>query len=490
MGQIQDHSFYPDNDVDLVVFLAKANRYYEITTQSLAPGVDTVIEVTVGNTTFINDDGKPGTLGSAVSFQSGGSDMDVRVLIRNRGQYGTEMSYQVVVNELVPTSTGTPQSSVTPSPTSTPSLTPTPSPTRTPTTTPTPSNTPTRTPTATPLPGDQYEPNNTVPSLIGVGGVQTHTFDPANDVDRVTFPVKNGRHYQVYSSNLAPGVDTFLTVTMNGQTWQSDDYAPPGSGNLASAVCFSTTVDANPVATFTNIAGQYGPDKTYNIVVREESADGAHKRLIELSGRYRRVLVQGFVPGQGTGAYFLIHKGEIVQEFMNRCIHEVPHTGGFCSLRESWWHEPMMADARVKIRHLGWEGVAMIEYRWDPDTDQFWFIELNARFWAALHVALYAGVDFPKQLLDLRHGAPVARITAFPLGLQVRYTVPFEVGYVMSRWKDKSLPFGQRVRSVVGWFARFLNPTIRSDLAFPGDRKLYFSAWRTFLWRMFGPGDA
>lgn len=227
-----------------------------------------------------------------------------------------------------------------------------------------------------------------------------------------------------------------------------------------------------------------------NIVVREESADGAHKRLIELSGRYRRVLVQGFVPGQGTGAYFLIHKGEIVQEFMNRCIHEVPHTGGFCSLRESWWHEPMMADARVKIRHLGWEGVAMIEYRWDPDTDQFWFIELNARFWAALHVALYAGVDFPKQLLDLRHGAPVARITAFPLGLQVRYTVPFEVGYVMSRWKDKSLPFGQRVRSVVGWFARFLNPTIRSDLAFPGDRKLYFSAWRTFLSRMFGPGDA
>lgn len=269
LGQIQDHSFYPDNDVDLVVFLAKANRYYEIITQSLAPGVDTVIEVTVGDTTFINDDGKPGTLGSAVSFQSGGSDMDVRVLIRNRGQFGPEMSYQVVVNELVPTSTGTPQSSVTPSPTSTPSLTPTPSPTRTPTTTPTPSNTPTRTPTATPLPGDQYEPNNTVPSLIGVGGVQTHTFDPANDVDRVTFPVKNGRHYQVYSSNLAPGVDTFLTVTMNGQTWQSDDYAPPGLGNLASAVCFSTSVDANPVATFTNIAGQYGPDKTYNIVVRE-----------------------------------------------------------------------------------------------------------------------------------------------------------------------------------------------------------------------------
>lgn len=229
--------------------------------------------------------------------------------------------------------------------------------------------------------------------------------------------------------------------------------------------------------------------KGENIVVREESFAGAQGRLTELSKRYRRVLVQGFVPGQGTGAYFLIDKGEIVQEFMNRCIHEVPHTGGFCSLRESWWHESMMADARVKIRHLGWKGVAMIEYRWDPHTDQFWFIELNARFWAALHVALYAGVDFPKQLLDLRQGAPVTRTNTFPLGLQVRYTVPFEVGYVMSRWKDKSLPLGQRLQSIAGWFARFLNPKIRSDLFFPGDRKLGLSAWRGFLARMFASGE-
>ena len=281
LGQIQDHNFYPDNDVDLVVFLAKANRYYEVTTQSLAPGVDTVIEVTVGDTTIINDDGKPGTLGSAVSFQSGGSDMDIRVLIRNRGQFGSDMSYQIVVNELVPTATGTPQLTATPAPsgtatpvpsstpTRTPTPTPMPSPTSTPSNTPTPSSTPTPSPTVTALPGDQYEPNNTVPSQIGVGGTQTHTFNPASDVDKVTFPVKNGRFYQIFSSNLAPGVDTLLAVEMNGERWENDDYAPAGSGNLASAICFPAPLDANPIATFTNIAGQYGADKSYNIVVQE-----------------------------------------------------------------------------------------------------------------------------------------------------------------------------------------------------------------------------
>lgn len=218
-----------------------------------------------------------------------------------------------------------------------------------------------------------------------------------------------------------------------------------------------------------------------NVVAPENSPAAARARIEVLRQRYTRVLVQGFVPGKGTGAYFLVHQGKIVQEFMNRCLHEVPHTGGYCSLRDSWWHQAMMEDARTKIAHLGWEGVVMLEYRWDPDTDQFWFIEINARFWAALHVALYAGVDFPKMLLDLFHGGRVQSTDTFPLGLQVRYTIPFEVGYVASRWKDKRLPLLSRLGSIAGWFARLVNPKIFSDLYFPGDRALYFRQWKRFL---------
>ncbi len=227
-----------------------------------------------------------------------------------------------------------------------------------------------------------------------------------------------------------------------------------------------------------------------NVVAPEHTPAAARARIAELRKRYTRVLVQGFVPGKGTGAYFLVHQGRIVQEFMNRCLHEVPHTGGYCSLRDSWWHQAMMEDARAKAAHLGWEGVVMYEYRWDPDTDRFWFIEINARFWAALHVALYAGVDFPRMLLDLFHGARVHSTHRFPLGLQVRYTIPFEVGYVASRWKDKSLPLLSRLGSIAGWFARFLSPSIRSDLCFPGDRSLYFKQWRRFMQDLFTTGNA
>lgn len=222
-----------------------------------------------------------------------------------------------------------------------------------------------------------------------------------------------------------------------------------------------------------------------NIVAPEHTAAAARERILALRPRYRRLLVQGFVPGQGTGAYFLMRDGKIIQEFMNRCLHEVPHTGGYCSLRDSWWHEAMMADARAKAAHLGWEGVIMFEYRWDPQTDRFWFIEINARFWAALHVALYAGVDFPTMLVDQFHGAGVRTAPTFPLGLQVRYTIPFEVGYVSSRWKDKRLPLFRRLGSIAGWFLRFLDPRIYSDLFFPGDRALYFRQWGRFIREIF-----
>lgn len=222
-----------------------------------------------------------------------------------------------------------------------------------------------------------------------------------------------------------------------------------------------------------------------NVVAPEYSAAAARERIRTLRKRYTRVLVQGFVPGKGTGVYFLMRNGKIEQEFMNRCLHEVPHTGGYCSLRDSWWHQAMMEDARTKVAHLGWEGVIMLEYRWDPATDRFWFIEINARFWAALHVALYAGVDFPRMLLDAFHGGRVQRVDEFPLGLQVRYTFPFEVGYVASRWKDKTLPLSARLGSIVCWFARFLNPKIRADLWYPGDKGLYLIQLKNFVKEMF-----
>lgn len=256
LGQLQSHNFYPTFDVDNGYFLAKAGRFYQIATAGLAPGVDTFLTVTFGSTVLTNDDSKPGTLGSQVDFQApGDADVTVQVQVSNRGQYGSQMTYQLYVQEVVPT--------VVPTPTSGPV------PTNAPSATPTLTATPTFTPTATPDLRDPYEPDDVTPSTIAVGETQLHNFYPANDLDKATFIVKKDRFYQVVTTQLALGVDTLMAVTVGNKSWENDDYDVPGSGNFASAVCFQSPLDAMAVTTLTNKALQYNPDKTYNLHVAE-----------------------------------------------------------------------------------------------------------------------------------------------------------------------------------------------------------------------------
>lgn len=257
LSQSQLHNFYPNNDVDLATFLAKSQRYYRVYTFDLAPGVDTNLDLQVGDQFLTNDDARPGSLYSEIIFQNTGPDAMALITVTNRGQYGSDKWYKLFVEEIIV------------APTSAPS--PTPTMTRPPTNTMVP---PTNTPTSTPDLRDAYEPDDVTPRVIAVGEIQTHSFYPVNDIDKVAFSAKSGRYYQVLTSDLVLGVDTFLTVTLNNAQWTNDDYAP-GTGNYASAVCFQAPQDGTAVATVTNNSKIYAPDKSYKIRVMEVSSVNA-----------------------------------------------------------------------------------------------------------------------------------------------------------------------------------------------------------------------
>ncbi|MCB9006125.1 MAG: PilN domain-containing protein [Ardenticatenaceae bacterium] len=240
----QPHNFYPNFDLDQVTFLAKAGRTYEISTDFLAEGVDTFLTVTFGDTTLSNDDAILGVLRSTVTMQApSNSDVEVLVQISNRGVYGPDKWYDVQVVEIVPA-------------TPTPSITPT-------------SGAPTSTPSPTQDLRDSYEPDDTNPKSIAIGDAQIHNFYPDGDVDKVGILVKKGRYYQILTSQLGIGVDTAVTVEFNGETWQNDDYALPGSDNFASSVCFPADENGTAVATINNVGQQFGPSKSYVVSVQE-----------------------------------------------------------------------------------------------------------------------------------------------------------------------------------------------------------------------------
>ena len=191
--------------------------------------------------------------------------------------------------------------------------------------------------------------------------------------------------------------------------------------------------------------------------------------------QYSRFIVQSHVKGQGVGVFLLRWQGTVLAQFMHLRLHEVPWDGGVSSLRRSWWHEKIYQDAIARVNFLNWNGVSMFEYRWDSSTDDFFLIELNARFWGSLHLPIYAEVDFPKLLISAWNNelfpTPEARI-----GVRCRHTFPKEIEYVISRMRASNLGAWKKIWTLLEFIMLSVDPRVKSDMIFPGDSKLY---WRS-----------
>ena len=103
---------------------------------------------------------------------------------------------------------------------------------------------------------------------------------------------------------------------------------------------------------------------------------------------------QNFI-GKGAGIEVLADEGEILFAFEHIRIHE-PLTGGGSSYRKSVpIHSELLEASKKIMKALNYTGVAMLEFKINLKTGQWIFIELNARFWGSLPLAVTAGADFP-----------------------------------------------------------------------------------------------
>src|SRR5262249_43391057 len=81
-------------------------------------------------------------------------------------------------------------------------------------------------------------------------------------------------------------------------------------------------------------------------------------------------------------------------------VHE-PLGGGGSSYRKSVALDPELFEAtKALMRALRYTGVAMAEFKIDPERKTHVFLEINARFWGSLPLAIAAGADFPFWLYE------------------------------------------------------------------------------------------
>ena len=158
------------------------------------------------------------------------------------------------------------------------------------------------------------------------------------------------------------------------------------------------------------------------------------------------LLVQESFDGEGHGLEVLAKDGRCLIEMQHRRIRET--VGGGSTCREVVAVDDRLRSAAEKIlTALKYTGVAMFEFRVNPRTQAFVLLEVNARFWGSLPLAIAAGADFPYYLYRLLvHGDSEFRIDP-TIGARSRnliydlQTVRAESGTVTALWHVLSMPF-------------------------------------------------
>lgn len=119
-------------------------------------------------------------------------------------------------------------------------------------------------------------------------------------------------------------------------------------------------------------------------------------------------LIQQRVEGEGQGIFALCDRGTPVALFAHRRLREKPPWGGVSVLRESIELPKAMSDHAVRLlQHVGWHGVAMVEFKVGRHSGTPYLMEINGRFWGSLQLACDAGVNFPLMLYHMATHQPV-----------------------------------------------------------------------------------
>ncbi|MGE5542071.1 MAG: ATP-grasp domain-containing protein, partial [Bacillota bacterium] len=161
------------------------------------------------------------------------------------------------------------------------------------------------------------------------------------------------------------------------------------------------------------------------------------------------LLIQEYLP-QGPKfdvCVLLDWSGKPIASFVQREIRCFPIPHGPSTVQESVKRPDLIELALRLLEHMGWTGLAEVEFMEDPRDGTPVFMEVNPRFWASLHLAVECGVDFPYLLYLLATGRDVPTRHEYPAGLKCRWLLPGDILHFVSN--------PQRLRMEPGFFESF-----------------------------------
>ncbi len=152
-------------------------------------------------------------------------------------------------------------------------------------------------------------------------------------------------------------------------------------------------------------------------------------------------ILQEYVTGDGYGVSMLYNKGEIRASFTHKRLEEKLSTGGTSTVRTGTHNEILEEWSKKILDHLSWNGVAMVEYKYDEKRKKGWFIEINPRYWGSLALPYYSGMDFPYLYYQILKEGDVLPNFDYKAGVKVKWLLGGALGFADSLIHERKLRF-------------------------------------------------
>lgn len=195
-------------------------------------------------------------------------------------------------------------------------------------------------------------------------------------------------------------------------------------------------------------------------------------------------LIQEYVKGEGQGIFALYNQGKPVAFFAHRRLREKPPSGGVSVLSESVEINPRIQEIAQKILdYAKWHGVAMVEFKVTSDGTPY-LMEVNARFWGSLQLAIDAGVDFPYLLYKMAVNEMLKEVNGYKVGIRSRWLLG-DMDHLYLTFKNHS---GQHIGASSKWksiidFLNFFEKNTRYEVNRWDDLKPFFFELKEYFRR-------
>ena len=114
-------------------------------------------------------------------------------------------------------------------------------------------------------------------------------------------------------------------------------------------------------------------------------------------------MIQEYISGHGEGFFAIYKDGVCGQTFQHKRIREYPVTGGMSVCAESSVNNAVEMYGKRLLDSLEWHGIAMVEFKVNKNNIPY-LMEINPKFWGSLDLAIEAGANFPKEMVDIARG--------------------------------------------------------------------------------------